>query len=255
MKFSRFFLTLAVAAVSLTSCKKDKDVAPAVGELDIEMDHVVGSSSLVLNATTPNYTTPSGDHFSVTTLRYYVSNIRLRKSDGTEYVQPESYYLVDAARSDSKTLVLKNVPTGDYTGITFTIGVDAARNTSGVQQGALAPSDMFWGWTTGYVFLKLEGKSPEAPSGGFAYHVGGFEGTNSALRTVSPALPTGVNILVRTDHTPEVHMKVDALKILTGPTTVRFATFEAPHMPGPAAAKLADNYAAGMFRVDHVHAN
>ncbi|UOQ74769.1 MbnP family protein [Hymenobacter cellulosilyticus] len=240
---------------SFSNCKKDAAAEPQVGKLAIEMDHVVGNSSLVLNAATPNYTTPSGDRFSVSTLRYYISNIRLRKEDGSEYIQPESYYLVDATRPDSKVLTLENVPTGDYTGITFTIGVDAARNTAGAQKGALAPSDMFWSWNTGYIFLKLEGKSPEADNGAFTYHIGGFEGANNAIRTVSPAFPTGTTLLIRTDHAPEMHMKVDVMKILTGPTEVRFATFSTAHMPGASAVKLANNYAAGMFRVDHIHAN
>ncbi|PJJ59327.1 MbnP family protein [Hymenobacter chitinivorans] len=255
MKFYQLFLALAALSVSFSSCKKDADAKPQVGKLDLEMDHVVGASSLVLNAATPNYSTPSGDHFSVSTLRYYISNIRLRKEDGSEYVQPESYYLVDAARPDSKVLTLDQVPVGDYTGITFTIGVDAARNTAGAQQGALSPSDMFWSWNTGYIFLKLEGKSPEASAGAFTYHIGGFEGPNNAIRTVSPAFPSGTKLLIRTDHAPEMHLKVDVLKILTGPTEVRFATFSAPHMPGAAAVQLADNYAAGMFRIDHIHAN
>jgi hypothetical protein len=256
MKFPGFFLALSVMAIFLSSCDKEgTDPVTETGEVDIEMDHIVGAGSLTLDATTPNYTTPSGDHFSVSVLRYYISNIKLRKEDGSEYAQPDSYYLVDAAKADSKTLALKNIPVGDYTGLTFTIGVDSVRNVSGVQQGALSPSDMFWTWNTGYIFMKLEGKSPEASSGAFAYHIGGFTKPTNAIRTVSPALPTNVKILVRTDHTPEVHMKVDVLKILTGPTEVRFASFAAPHMPGTAAVQLANNYAAGMFRIDHIHAN
>lgn len=255
MKFPQLFLALSLLSFSFSSCKTDADAEPQVGKLAIEMEHVVGSNALVMNAAMPNYTTPSGDKFSVNTLRYYISNIRLRKEDGSEYAQPESYYLVDGARADSKVLSLENVPAGDYTGITFTIGVDAARNTAGVQQGALAPSDMFWSWNTGYIFLKLEGRSPEAGSGAFTYHVGGFEGANNAIRTVSPAFPTGTKLLIRADHSPEMHLKVDVMKILTGPTEVRFATFSTAHMPGAAAVKIADNYAAGMFRVDHIHAN
>ncbi|MCB2408162.1 MbnP family protein [Hymenobacter lucidus] len=258
MRISSLFLALAVVAVSLTGCENkntDPDPVAQVGEMDIELDHVVGTSSLVRDAATPNYTTPSGDQFSVSVFRYYISNIKLKKADGTEYAQPESYYLIDDTKAASKRLALKNIPVGDYTGLTFTIGVDSARNMSGAQQGALAQSDMFWTWDSGYVFMKLEGRSPQANAGGFSYHIGGFKKPNIAMRTVSPALPTGVKILVRPDHTPEVHMKVDVMKLLTGPTTVRFATFATAHMPGAAAVQLANNYAAGMFSIDHIHAN
>jgi len=262
MKFSSLLLTLAVAAVSLTSCDKKKgdDPKPAAttGEMDIELEHAVGAAALKLNAsqTAFDYTNGSGEPFNVTTFRYYVSNIRLKRADGTEYVQPNSYYLVDEAKPATKHLNLKDIPVDDYVGLTFMVGVDAPRNTAGAQEGALAPSDMFWSWNSGYIFLKMEGYSPAAPGNhGLAFHIGGFADPNNALRTITPVLPTGVKMLVRADHYPEVHLKADVMKMFTGSTTVSFATFAVPHMPGTSAVLVADNYAAGMFKVDHVHAN
>ncbi|MFC7670545.1 MbnP family protein [Hymenobacter humi] len=148
-------------SAALTSCESKQDgPAPAgAGPVDIEFENVVGSAPLQLNNSTP-YTTPAGDQFTVATLRYYISNIKLKKADGTEYVQPESYYLIDQERLASQRFTIANVPAGTYTGLTFTLGVDAARNVAGAQTGALAPSDMFWDWTSGYIFTKLEGRSP-----------------------------------------------------------------------------------------------
>jgi hypothetical protein len=257
MKFyqqSSFFFTLLAATSLLTSCEKNNAEPEAgVGTLELEMDHVVGSIPLTLNTTT--YNTGLGDQFTVNTFRYYLSNIKLQKADGTEYVQPESYYLVNQADEASRHLTLTDVPVGDYTGLTFTIGVDSARNVSGVQQGALAPSDMFWTWNSGYIYVKLEGTSPQARTGGLVFHIGGFQSSNNTIRTVAPSL-NGKSILVRKDHTPEVHFKVDVLKMFVGPNPVRFAELSNT-MGGPNSVRVANNYSApdGMFRVDHIHAN
>lgn len=248
------FLTLAVLTTfSLASCKKD-DATPTnqTGEVDIEFEHSVGAVPLVLTSKT--YVTPAGDQFTVSAFKYYISNLKLTKTDGTQYVPAESYYLVDAATSTSQHLSIKGIPTGDYTGLTFTIGVDSVRNVSGAQTGALDPSNgMFWSWNSGYVYTKLEGTSPQAANG-LMFHIGGFKKPNNTIRTVSPAFPSGVNLLVRTDHAPEIHYNVDVLKMFTGPTTVRFGTLSNT-MGGANSVLVANNYAQGMFSVEHIHAN
>jgi hypothetical protein len=242
-------------AASLTGCKSDKGEPHPTGPagVDIEFENVVGNSALQLNSTAP-YSTPAGDQFTVTTLRYYISNIKLKRADGSEYVQPESYYLIDQERPASQKFTIPNVPAGDYTGLTFTIGVDAARNVAGAQTGALAPSDMFWDWSSGYIFTKLEGRSPQAPGGAISFQIIGFSGPYNAVRTVSPALPTtGTAIIaVGEDHTPKVHIKADVLKMFSGPTTVRFATTNNV-LDGADAVRIADNQAAGMFTIGHIH--
>ncbi|RZL06821.1 MAG: hypothetical protein EOO62_18150 [Hymenobacter sp.] len=254
MKRLFYFLSLAtLATFSLASCKKE-DTAPTnqTGEVDIEFEHSVGAMPLVLNSKT--YATPAGDQFTVSTFKYYISNLKLTKTDGTQYAPAESYYLVDAATSTSQHLSIKGVPTGDYTGMTFTIGVDSVRNVSGAQTGALDPTNgMFWSWNSGYVYTKLEGTSPQAANG-LMFHIGGFKSPNNTIRTVSPAFPSGVNLLVRTDHTPEIHYNVDVLRMFTGPTTVRFGTLSNT-MGGANSVLVANNYAQGMFSVEHIHAN
>ncbi|MBC6988622.1 MbnP family protein [Hymenobacter sp. BT491] len=242
------------ATVLLSSCGDQDNSSPATetGTLDLEMEHIVGTQALELNRAMP-YTTAAGDQFKVTTFNYYISNIKLKKADGTEYVQPDSYYLVKESIANSKRLALDKIPVGDYTGITFTIGVDSARNVAGAQMGALDPSNnMFWDWNSGYIFLKMEGTSDQAPSKSLIFHVGGFKKPYNAIRTVSPSL-NGKTVLVRTDHSPEMHFHVDLLKLFTG---IRFADASSnSHSAGPSAVRIADNYAAGMFTVDHIHAN
>jgi hypothetical protein len=59
---------------------------------------------------------------------------------------------------------------------------------------------------------------------------------------------------VRADHTPEVHVHADVLAMFGAPNVVRFQEVNTVHH-GPWLVKIADNIAAGMFTVDHIHAN
>ena len=261
MKFSFLptFLVAAAAAIgSLSGCNKNNtDTQPQVGTVDVELEHVVGTTPLSLNATT--YTNPtSGERFTLSTFNYYVSNIRFQKADGTEYAQPESYYLVKESDAASKHLALKDVPAGDYTSMSFVVGVDSVRNAAGAQTGALdVNNSMYWNWNQGYIFFKMEGNlltSSTYAGKSFLMHVGGSTNPYNAVRTVK--LPfTDTKLLVRADHQPEVHLQVDTLKVLNGPQPIQLSTFMGAHSPSANAVQVATNYAAGMFSVEHIHAN
>jgi len=241
------------AAVLLPSCQEDEDrlfgqQQPRLGQLELAFDNVVGMAPLELGRATP-YQTANGDQFTVTTFRYYISNIKLTKADGTEFAQPESYYLIDEEIPSSKTFTIPNIPTGTYTKLTFTIGVDEARNTAGAQTGALAISDMFWSWSTGYIYTKLEGRSPQSPNGAIIFHIGGFITPNNTIRTVSPAMSNAIQ--VRDARTQQVRVKANILNMFTGPNTIRFATTNNV-MGGAPAVLVANNQAAGMFTIDKI---
>lgn len=244
------FLSLAFISVFNISCKKDPEPTPAMpGNITLEFEHVVGGSPLVLDA--QEYTNANGDQFKVSRFKYYISNIIFKKADGTEYKQPESYYLIDESVPASKLISIKDVPAGEYTQLTFTIGVDSVRNVSGAQTGALdATNGMFWSWKTGYVFVKLEGSSPQSENGGIVFHIGGFNTPHNTIRTISPALDNK-KIQVAGGKAPQVHFKVDALKMFQGVNTIKFAEVSTT-MGGPNSVKVADNYVT-MFTVDHIH--
>lgn len=257
---STFARTFALAALTLVSCKKDEAATSPTGTVALEFEQTVGADPLVLD--TKTYTTPAGDQFRISLFRQYVSNIVFTKTDGSTYAVPESYYLLDAAKPDNQNLALKGVPVGDYKGITFTIGVDSARNVAGTQKGALDPSNnMFWAWDSGYIFTKLEGYSPQSSTSAITFHIAGFKKPNNAIRTVSPAFPNGTMLLVRGDHNPEIHLNMNVMAMflgkpgVAGTSDIRFGTLPDVQSAGANAVRVANNYAAGMFSVEHIHAN
>lgn len=244
------FLVIALISVFTFSCKEDPDAEPGLpGEVTLEFDHIVGTRALSLD--NQEYTNTNGDKFTVSRFKYYISNIILKKADGTEYKQPESYYLIDESVPASKNVNIKDIPAGEYTSLTFTIGVDSARNVSGAQTGALDPANgMFWTWNSGYVFVKLEGTSPQSQNGGLVFHIGGFQKPNNTIRTISPAL-NGQKLRIAAGKAPQVHLKVDVLNMFQGANTIKFAELSTT-MGGANSVKVADNYVE-MFKVDHIH--
>ncbi len=256
-RFAAVAAALVLATALVTACKKDSDPStPQTGVFALELEPGVGA--LPLNLSTDTYTTAAGDRFTVSAFKYFLSNIKLTKADGSAYAVPDSYFLVDQAKPDSQHLDLKDVPVGDYTGLTFTVGVDSARTKAGNFTGALAADPgMFWDWSQEFKNVVLEGTSPQSPSRGLVFHIAGFKGANGAnntIRTVSPAFPANTKLLIRPDHSPEIHLHVDVLGLFGGPNPVRFATVYNT-MGGPQSVKVADNIAAGMFSVEHIHAN
>jgi hypothetical protein len=275
------FITNSAIALFLTTtvllggCQDDDQVTPAgVGTVSFDVENVVGEQPLVL--TTGTYTTAAGERFTVSKFDYILSNFKLQKADGSEYAVPESYVLLSAdakpnAASSGKAFTLKNIPAGDYTGLTFVVGVDAARNTAGAQTGALATTnEMYWDWNQGYIFLKMEGSllKADGTTAMVQYHLGGFTEPNNSLRTVAPTWPVNTTLAVRADHAPEVHLNVNLLQLLDGATAadrVSLAALPMVHMPGAGASRLATNLSGStsaattgttsMFRIEHIHAN
>jgi hypothetical protein len=244
------FLAIAFTSLFTFSCKEDPAAEPSLpGEVNLEFDNVVGTNALSLDG--QEYTNANGDKFKVSKFKYYISNIIFKKADGTEYKQPESYYLIDESVEDSKLVTIKDVPAGEYTNLTFTVGVDSARNVSGAQTGALDPANgMFWTWNTGYVYVKMEGTSPQSQNGGLVFHIGGIAKPNNTIRTVSLPM-NGQKLLVQASKAPQVHLKVDVLDMFQGTNLIKFAELSTT-MGGPNSVKVADNY-VGMFKVDHIH--
>ncbi|MBK8555715.1 MAG: hypothetical protein IPL65_08080 [Lewinellaceae bacterium] len=146
------------------------------------------------------------------------------------------------------------------------VGVDSAKSVSTIDQrtGVLDPaagaSGMYWSWNAGYIFMKIEGTSPQAPldpnlgERHFEYHTGLFGGFSSPtlnnLKTIH--LHSHEPAMVRRDaNAPHFHLYVDALEIFTNPVTISIAEHPASHAD-PFSATIANNY-VNMFVLDHVH--
>lgn len=247
---------MAISTLFLSSCSDDDnndDPAPEMkGSMFIKFDHVWGPSQTPFALNTELVHPASGDTLEFTKLRYYISNIVLHNANGSDWAEVESYHLVEAGAQAGIELELPidNVPAGNYTGISYMIGVDSLRNVSGAQEGALDPAEeMFWSWNTGYIFIKAEGQSNVAPNGTFTYHLGGFQGAEKAIQENYHDFQGGLLEIVP-DANPSVHLTANAARFWHG----GISTAQTPmvHMPGSMAVTLATNFGGG-FAFDHIH--
>lgn len=257
-----FIYLLSILSLITISCDDD-DVNPdEKGSLKIEFDNRIGEEDLELNT---DYTNASGETFRIAKLNYYISNIRLRRSSGDDFVVPQdsSYFLIMEDDAESQMVAINGIPAGDYNEVTFTIGVDSLRSTMDVSKraGVLNPAQghdgMYWTWNSGYIFFKMEGTSPAAPAdqeNKFYYHIGGYGGYDSPtlnnIRDVTVSMGSA-RAEVRPNKTPQVHIHADVQEFFKSPNPFRIADYSLV-MFSEFSKKISENY-VNMFKYDHVH--
>lgn len=216
--------------------------------VQIKFEHMIYNHPLKTD--TGKYFNAAGQPFTITKFKYYVGNIVLQNSNGANYFHKE-YYLISEEDENSKSITLYDIPVGDYTAMSITIGIDSIDNCNGVQSGALDPvHGMFWSWNSGYIFLKLEGTSAacSTPMHFFEYHIGGFTVHNNCIRKTTLQFDKPVTLKTNTRQLIILQTAVD--KILNMPNSIDFSTL--PSITDRKNATLmADNY-KDMFSVKAV---
>lgn len=234
-----FLLLLTLA------CGKKDDPTPVFTEenlapLSVEFDNIVGDRTLSFNNNNSPYVNKSGEKFTISLLQYFISNLKLTTIEGKTFTVPadKSYFLING--SDKSTRFAKvDVPEGDYSKLTFVLGVDSLRSTMDLSKrtGVLDPAaggghdsgGMYWGWNAGYIFFKFEGNSPVIssdqlgdPTGKqqFKYHIGGFGGysapTINNIKTITIDLQAAGIAKVRKERKSNIHLFVDIAKVFDG---------------------------------------
>jgi len=193
-----------------TGCQQNQDTSDPKTNVQLSFANEFGGQPLQLNTI---YNTLLNDQVTLTTFNYYVSNVQLKKADGTVWKQEESYHLykTDDQNNSQFSINLQDVPQGQYTELTFSIGIDPLRNSSGAQEGALDPiNGMFWTWKTGYMFVKSEGfyYQNNQKQGAWVYHTGDDE----SYQTITLSLN---NINLNTADN-QIAVKADVQKMFGG---------------------------------------
>jgi len=243
MKNSLTRLLLALPFL-LTACTDEQNDAPATGTLDVTVDNVVGTATLQLESGT--YSSPAGDTYTVSDLKYYISNVTLISGNGqATFVEPESYHLI--AQGSKTSFELKDIPAGTYDKVELAIGVDEAHNHSTDQEGDLDPSnEMVWDWDTGYKFLSLVGAyTGDTESGALVFHVGG----DANYKTITLDLPKPIDLREQASY--QLKLQADVNELFQGPHLIDFDMMNSGgHGAGP--SMVAENYSDGFLRVVEV---
>lgn len=244
---------LALSAILLSSCSDDSSetVIPQASEATITFDSRVGTSDFALNK---DFTVGTRT-YNFSKLRYWVSNIVLIDSKGAEYKVPDSYYLIEEVgdldlsgtindemiypAKKREAVTLKDIPTGDYKSVKFSIGIDSKYNDNlSLQTGELSiangMSNIAWMWHTSYIFSSVGGTVKEGTtSKTFLAETG----LNDNYKTVTINLTSPVNF----ESTKEVVLNVDITKVFDGIDIIQTPTINA--MSTTLMSTVANNYA------------
>lgn len=262
----------------MAACSKKDDPTPDFQEenlapLSVEFDNIVGERTLAFDNTGSPYKNAAGETFTVSRIQYFISNIKVTTAAGNTYTvkQDSSYFLIKGDDKATRFAKVK-VPEGDYTNLTFTLGVDSLRSTMPIDKrtgvldpaagGGMEDGGMYWGWNSGYIFFKFEGNSNVIsdnasgdPTGKkqMKYHVGFFGGysapTLNNIKVINVDLRTAGIAKVRKDRQSNIHLFVDLMKVFNGKNVFKIA--ERPNvMFDDFSAKIAANFPE-MFRHDH----
>ncbi|MCA6365107.1 MAG: hypothetical protein IM638_18900 [Bacteroidetes bacterium] len=146
---------------------------------------VFGSEKLILEKT--YYHAATHDSVRIDVCRFYVSQIKFLRDDKVTFDTGSSVFLIDAADSASQQLQFTLPDSVTWDAITFCLGTDSITNTSGALGGCLDPANgMYWAWQSGYINLKLEGRSANCTTRKkqFHYHLGGYTYPYATIKEV-----------------------------------------------------------------------
>ncbi len=191
-KLTQWFMLLLLSGLVITACKKDDDgddnptPVPEV-QLNFNFSHRVGN--LPVNFDVISYNNAAGNDYSVVTLKYFISDIRLNKADGSSFLIDEEHY-VDG--TDYNTLLFTpetKVPEGEYSSISFIFGLNEEKNITGTYPNP-PESNMEWPIPMGggYHYMKLEGKIDSAGTvKNYQAHTGPTMGTPYYVEVTLPS--------------------------------------------------------------------
>lgn len=215
---TKHILTILLGTSLLfNACKKEEtpttnNNTPTDGQLTITFDNMVGNDPLEMSMM--KFTNAAANNFSVSLLKYYVSNIEIKKKDGTVH-KPGVYKLIDGSNLSTCSFDAGKLTAGDYDSMIFYIGIDQSKNHTGAQDGDLDVSKgMFWTWNTGYIFFKHEGqyKNSSNQTKSLILHYG----TDDAYTKIK--MPITLNI----NGNKNMHIKFDLNSVYTSPTNIDF---------------------------------
>ncbi|WP_420571544.1 MbnP family protein [Kordia sp.] len=210
MKKTTYIFSLLLLIIA-SSCNNDSN-AIETSAMEITFDNRI-SATQDLNLGTTAFINQNNESIVTNELKYIISNISLTQDNGTvyEYPKEDSYFVINEADPSSLTLSLTGIPVGNYTHISFGIGVDQSKYPldGGVMNfiPQAEQAGMLWNWAAGYKFIKFEGTF--TPQGGtespFVIHVGSHGQTLDNYKFIT--LPVANSINIATGNTASVNVQ------------------------------------------------
>ena len=228
-------------ALLMVACDKDKPIAPKA-QVQLDLQPVFGSQSFYMDSI---YTTPEGYKIKFTELKCYFTLF----GNGSNVLHQAA--LLDY-RETGSLLFKKEADYTKFTNLNAVLGVDATLNHL---DPSAFPNDsplnisnagpMHWGWSTGYIFMNIEGKVDtiiDATTNtdlSFSFHIG----TDPYLKNLQF---NAINWSDIGNNTKQFKLKLDLLAFLgQGASSIDLSTENLTHTAAGQEAltqKVIDNF-------------
>ncbi len=243
------FAALATIATLFTACGSSTDTGPQPVTIDFKA--LVGTQAFSC-ADTAGYAIGTGTlPWIPKDFRFYVSNVRLVDASGAEAPvtldssvwQGYGVALLDFENGtgnctggtlEMNTAVRGTANPGTYVGLKFDVAVPTASNHLNVQ-AATKPLDisaMYWSWTTGYKFVKIDGLINRATPFTFNFHLGSNGCTVASPPDYSTTVCTIPNVPSATFASFNASTQAVALDLALLFATTNFDTADGGGAPG-----------------------
>ncbi len=247
MKTFKIVLFLSLALSTLISCSKS-DQNPVANQVTLQFNNTFKNETIILGDATSGAatinTSAEGQVHHLSELKYVISNIRLVKADGNEFLYnvndlDKGATVIDQSKPQTLDYILSTIPVGEYTHIKFGLGVKKELNTLDevrfpkfYAEAGANDTKMMWEWGTGYRFTKLEGfyhtdskkmsihtgSTIEGTDGDASSYIQGVDGYRDIILDLPKNAVVGRKV-------PKIIIKADFDKLLSGKTnTIRLGS-------------------------------
>lgn len=201
----------------------------------MQLDLKFADSPLALHK---SYISKNNDTLQIDVFRFYISGIEIHYTDKTVLKPQNGYHLIDIEKPESHRIPISKKENKTISKVIFNIGIDSTSSVSGALDGALDPSNgMYWAWQSGYINMKIEGKSSSCTTrkNAFQLHIGGYLKPYSAMRTI---------ILYPNTETLKISVDIASLFEM-----IELSEINSVMIPGKKAMEIAD-YSVKMFKIE-----
>ncbi len=239
------------ATTAFTACKKKKNnTTPATpkGTLYMHIQAAIDTTEIGVNDTAVD---ASGRRIRLSVGEFYISSVTLHKADGSYITLNKAYVL---KQLDGEHYFVDSVAAGNYTYISFSVGIDATTNTNkptsypSTHPLAQQSPNMWFGTPEqGYIFMYIQGltDTTATQTGLLNYPISYKTGTSAMLRNITmPAKP----FTIAGNQATTIHLRADFGKALQGINFITNAE-ATPWLNSGIATQVANN-AQNMFSYD-----
>jgi hypothetical protein len=159
MKTPKLLLIICIVLM-LASCSKEPvKVEVKTGTVALKLLHTIDGN--VFQKDVLLYQNRAGNQYQVSNIQWFLSDIELVNSDGivVKIVKGDGVFYIDTDLHETCSVLLEDLPAGNYNAVKFTFGLNEEKNTS---YRFVNPPESFMFWPDylggGYHYMKLNGK-------------------------------------------------------------------------------------------------